>query len=94
MYMWRPARWSIRLGLQSCGGLKGLSTSENLAFRRVVPRGHDGSYSLDDERDYIEEYEVKAKPPGFEAQNIGAGGEVVHHSAQDHINICVYPEWC
>ena len=33
-------------------------TSENLALRNVVPRGHACSHSLDDECKYIEKYEV------------------------------------
>lgn len=58
-----------------------LFTSENLALRNVVPRGHDCSHSLDDECKDIEKYEVQAESPGFESQNLGARGEVVYHSA-------------
>ena len=43
-----------------------LFTSENLALRNVVARGHAGSYCLDDKREYVEKYKVKAEPPCFE----------------------------
>ena len=69
-------------------------TSEYLALRNVISRGHAGSYSLDDEGDDVEKYKVKAESPCFDSQNLGAGGEVVHHSAQDHVNICIDPERC
>lgn len=69
-------------------------TSENLALGNVVPRGHYCSYSLDDECKDIEKHEVEAESPGFNSQNLCARGEVVYHSAQDHINVCVDPERC
>ena len=73
--------------------LAGFLTSENLALRNIIPRGHACSHSLDNEREYVEKYKVKAESPCFEPQNLGARGEVVHHSAQDHVNVCIDPEW-
>ena len=70
------------------------STSEYLALRNVIPGGHDGSYGLDEEGDDVEKYKVKAESPCFQTQDLGAGGKVVHHPAQDHVNICINPERC
>lgn len=73
--------------------LQGLLTSENLALRNITPRGHACSHSLDDKRNNVENYKVKTESPCFEPQNLGASGEVVHHSAQDHVNVCINPKW-
>ena len=94
MYMCRPKRRSMEL-LHIHIYLSQLSlTSEYLALRNVIPRGHAGSYGLDKEGDDVEKYKVKAESPCFEPPNLGAGGEVVDHSAQDHVNICIDPERC
>lgn len=69
-------------------------TPENMALRNVVPRGHYCSYSLDDECKDIEKYEVKAESPGSNSQNLCARREVVYHSAQDHVDVCVDPKRC
>lgn len=71
-----------------------LSTSENLALGNITPRGHASSYGLDDEREDVEKYEIKAESPRFEPQDLGARGEIVHHPAQDHVSVCVDPEGC
>ena len=71
-----------------------LITSEYLALRDVISRGHAGSCSLNEEGDHVEKYKEEAESPCFDAHDHGAGGEVVDHSAQDHVNICIDPERC
>lgn len=71
-----------------------MQTSENLTLRDVVSYGRACSHGLDNECKYVEKDEIKTESPCFEPQNLGAGCEVVHHSAQDHINVCIGPKRC
>jgi len=42
----------------------------------------------------IEEHEDESKSPSLDAKDFRTDGEVVNHSSQDHIDVCIDPQRC
>jgi len=43
---------------------------------------------------YIKEHKNESKSPSFDTKDLRTDGEVVNHSSQDHIDVCINPQWC